>query len=34
MIGPVTVRFTSGEGYELVVGAVAVADPRWRVALP
>jgi DNA-binding transcriptional ArsR family regulator len=29
----VTVSFTSGEGYELLVGAVAVADPRWRSVL-
>ena len=28
-----TVSFTSGEGYELLVGAVAVADPRWRSVL-
>ena len=28
-----TVSFTSGEGYELVVAAVAVADPRWRSVL-
>ncbi len=28
-----TVSFTSGEGYELVVAAVAVADERWRSVL-
>jgi DNA-binding transcriptional ArsR family regulator len=29
----VTITVSSGEGYELVVGAVAVADERWRSVL-